>query len=201
VGLGKVLHTKGIEMFAEKTYTVKGIAPLLMHNGQMVNPLNPLVKEIKKISSKRKKTDDDHAELSRLEFQASLYVNSAGEYIIPAEMIEATLINGAKKRKLGTKFKSAVFVENDGKLDYEGPKEWEKRLKDPNCVNISKVRVQQNSVMRTRPQFNVWGTTFTVLYDPELVDASDLDNAVADAGRQCGFGDWRPRFGRFTVAA
>ena len=187
-------------MFAEKTYKVVGLAPLLMHNGQMVNPLNPIVKEIKKISSKRKKTDDDHAEISRLEFQASLYTNAKSEYIIPAEMIEATLINGAKKRKLGTKFKSAVFVEADGVLTYDGPKKWEERFKDSNCVNISKVRVQQNSVMRTRPQFNSWSTEFTVQYDPELVDESDLDNAVADAGRQCGFGDWRPRYGRFAIA-
>ena len=56
----------------ETTITIRGIAPLLMHNGQLANPLNPLAKEMKKVTSVRTKTDEHHLELQRLEFLAGL---------------------------------------------------------------------------------------------------------------------------------
>lgn len=73
-----------------------GFAPLLMHNGAMANPLNPRVKEMKAITSLRKKTDENHLELQRLEFAASLYLDAKGRVIIPSSNIEGTLVEGAK---------------------------------------------------------------------------------------------------------
>ena len=80
---------------------IQGVVPLILHNGQLVNPLNPISKEMKKISSKRAKTESDYEELARLEFMGSLYLNEKKEPVIPGECIEATLINAAKKSKKG----------------------------------------------------------------------------------------------------
>ena len=57
-------------MLSSLTFRCVGIAPLLMHNGSLANPLNPKVKEMKEITSLRKKTDENHLELQRLEFAA-----------------------------------------------------------------------------------------------------------------------------------
>jgi hypothetical protein len=43
------------------------VAPLLCHNGQLADPLNDIARQMKKISSKREKTDTDLEELARLE--------------------------------------------------------------------------------------------------------------------------------------
>ena len=86
-------------------FKIEGISPLLMHNGQLANPLNPLVKQMKALTGQRKKTDEVHLELSRLEFRAGLYVSSSGAVQIPAELLESCLIEGAKKSKLGKQFK------------------------------------------------------------------------------------------------
>ena len=40
------------------------VAPLLCHNGQLADPLNDLVRQMKKISGKREKTDADLEELA-----------------------------------------------------------------------------------------------------------------------------------------
>lgn len=47
-----------------------GVAPLLQHNGQTTDPLNPFSRAMSEISSKRKKTEADHRERDRLEFLA-----------------------------------------------------------------------------------------------------------------------------------
>ena len=36
---------------------------------------------------------------------------------------------------------------------------------------------------------------------PSLLNAGDVRNFLTAAGEQIGIGDWRPRFGRFIVAA
>lgn len=59
----------------EFTITVTGTQPLLMHNSRMANPLDPIVKAVGKITSKRVKTDDDQEELARLDFYGGLYLD------------------------------------------------------------------------------------------------------------------------------
>ncbi len=48
------------------TYTIRGTTPMLMHSERLANPFDPLTKEIKAISGKRKKTEDDLLEMARL---------------------------------------------------------------------------------------------------------------------------------------
>ena len=78
-------------------FRFNGIAPLLMHNGALANPLNPLVKEMKAITGLRKKTDEHHLELQWLEFRASLYLDAKGRVIVPSSNIEGTLVEVRKE--------------------------------------------------------------------------------------------------------
>jgi hypothetical protein len=61
------------------------------------------------------------------------------------------------------------------------------------------VRVQQNRVMRSRPLFRKWSCTFTVEFDTEVVNTEQVIEAIIASGRYEGFGDWRPKYGRFEI--
>ena len=181
--------------------TIEGVSPLLMHNGQTADPLNKFSKELKAVSSKRKKTDEDYAEMSRIEWHAGLYVNRDGFLVIPSEILEASIGDGAKKSKLGKAFKSAVFVDQDAILDIGiGPKKKAIDLwGDDQYRDVRGVRVGQARIMRTRPIFTNWKAKFVVNYDDEQVNESEVVRALEDAGSKSGLCDNRPKYGRFRV--
>lgn len=185
-------------MIKNKTYRIEGRAPLLMHNGQLCDPLNRHAKALAKISGKKKKTDADHEAMQKTEFLGGLYLNADMRPIIPAEMLEACIRNGARKRAKGKTVETGLTVESDAVLIYDGPTDPDE-LYAAGFYDRSKARVRANSVMRTRPRFNRWSLEFEVSYDATLIDQSDIDEALATAGRLCALGDWRPRFGRFDV--
>jgi hypothetical protein len=178
---------------------VVGDAPLLMHNGQLADPLNKWSKALKELSGQRKKTEEVHVEMSRIEWLGGLYVNGDGKAIIPSECIEAAIYEGAKKQKLGKAFKSAVFVYEDAVLDIGTKKKLEDLWGDDNYRDTRGVRIGTSRIMRTRPVFKQWKARFEVAFDDEQVNASDVERAVNDAGRLVGFLDYRPKFGRFSV--
>ena len=77
------------------TLKIEGLAPLLMHNARLANPLDTIVQAKKPIAAKRTKTDDDHALLSKYEFLGGLYIDAdAGPYL-PAENIERCIRDAA----------------------------------------------------------------------------------------------------------
>ncbi len=178
---------------------ITGIAPLLMHNGQLSDPLNEHAKAMKEVSSKRKKTDEDHEEMSRLEFAGGLYVDEKGRPAIPASMIESFLHCGAKKSKLGKDFLAGAYCEDESfALEYTGPKKVEALWANKSFVDRRNVRVQKNRVMRTRPIFREWALDVVVVFDPNTINRRALRKAAEDAGG-LGMGDYRPRFGRCLV--
>jgi len=180
--------------------------PMLMHSSVLADPLNPATKERNEISSKRKKVDADHEELARLEFKASLYIGKEGRVIIPKNVLDAVAIAGAKKSKRGVDFKSQVFCKKSPELNYEKKDEsltgqdlikylWS----DEYFRSVAPVSVGQGkTIMRTRPKFSNWSldTEFECFGE---VDKDAVVKALQDAGRTGGLGDWRPRYGRFTV--
>ena len=67
-----------------------GLVPLILHNARLADPLDPISKAMKTVSSKRKKTDADFEELARLEFEGGLYMVD-DEPVIPARLIYGLL--------------------------------------------------------------------------------------------------------------
>jgi len=181
--------------------SIKGVAPLLMHSGRTKDPLDDFTKEIKKVSSKRNKTDEDFETMAKLEWFASLYLNQDRRLIIPSENIEACIAKGAAKNKNGLKVKSGMIIlENPGPLlEYNGSPTVEKLFEDKQFVNRNAVNVQRNSVIRTRPIFYEWGLTFTIHYDPKVIEKEEIMASITNAGRFNALGDWRPKYGRFEI--
>jgi hypothetical protein len=183
------------------SYTIEGETPgLLMHNGRLANPLDEMTKGLKEITSKRKKSDEDHVEVMRREWMGGLYFDEEIGPYIPGSCLDAILVEGAKKRKLGKSFKSAVFTDaGEYPLSYDGPRTIAGLWADPKFRDVQGVRVGQARVMRCRPLFKRWALTFSVLLQPSELNPADVTEALEEAGRSVGLCDYRPRYGRFTV--
>ena len=184
---------------------VTGVTPLLMHSDRYANPLDAMAKQHKSLTSKRKKTDDDHAAIARSELLGSLYYNKEQGIHLPAENLKACLVEAAKLNRLGTEFKRSLMILEDVlPLDYRGPKDPEALADDPNFVLAKSVVVTGGSrIMRVRPRFPAgWSFTANIEFDETRIDPSELKIVVENAGRYVGLGDWRPAkggsYGRFT---
>lgn len=191
-------------MYRTVEFQIKGVVPTIMCNGQTADPLNSFAKRMKKISSKKNKTEEDHMELAKIEWYASLYLDKDGRPCWPSENIESMLVYAAKKIRKGTDAKAAVFIEENAPIIYEGPKNadslWIFRSFDNNPF-ISRVPavVNRSRVMRTRPIFNEWSLEFDVNFLPDMFDEQQIIDTVETAGRVIGLSDWRPKYGRFIV--
>lgn len=185
-------------MYQELKFKIEGMSPLLMHNDQMADPLNPYAIEMKKISKVRVKTDEHHAHLAAIEWEASLYLEEQ-QIVIPGENIERMLIDAGKKTRLGREFTSGMMCDGSWPLKYAGPGEYVKLYKDKNFVDRRAVKVQTSKVMRTRPIFNTWSLAFAVQFLPSILNADAIKQALTTAGQIIGLCDYRPKFGRFVV--
>lgn len=179
-------------------FRLTGDAPLISHNGQTADPLNRYAKAMKAISGKRKKTDSDLEELARLEFLAGLYLGDNGP-ILPMMMIDACVIDAAKKSREAVLAKSGFFTVGNAPLEYDGPRSADDLWKDERFRLSVPVRVQTARIIRTRPIFNEWAATVTVQYEDSVINAATVAGWFGVAGALVGLGDWRPRFGRFQA--
>ncbi len=173
---------------------------LLMHNGQLADPMNEYTKELKKRTQKKKKSDDDQLDIAQAEFVGGLYFDDALGPVIPSDLLDAVMIHGARRKKLGKEFAPNVrCVDLVHKLDYKGPRTREALWKEPRHVDRRGVKVGQSRVIRTRPRFDDWRVSFEVLVNPCALNVDDVREAIDDAGKYVGLGDYRPRFGCFAV--
>jgi hypothetical protein len=174
-------------------------APVILHNGELANPTNPIVAQQKKISGKRSKTLADHERMAELEFKGSLYVSEELGIIIPSDNIEAVIIKGAMKFKEGPLAKSGMYIEDHAKLIYDGPQDPDSLWEDKSFVFQKMVTIQRNRILRTRPIFHNWSAAIEVHYQNDIIDIVQIEKWLKVAGEQVGLCDWRPRYGRFRV--
>lgn len=186
---------------------VTGIRPLVMHNGLLADPTNPYVIAIKRITSKgsKKMTEADHRERDRLEWMGGLYWSDALGVVVPSDNVERCVQEGAKKSRLGKDCQAAVFVtepEIQIMHDAINGKTREEMLADEaQRFTLRKgVKVQLSRIIRIRPMIPTkWTAAFQLEYDDSIINKANLYQAIVDAGALVGLGDWRPKFGRFTV--
>jgi hypothetical protein len=179
-------------------FRIIGVCPLIMHNGQTADPLNPHSRSIAEITGKSKKTDADHREVARREWFAGLYLMNQAP-CLPGEVIEAAMIKGAMKEKRGPAAKAGMIVENNSPLEYDGPRNLDELWEDELFRLRAAVKVKASKVIRTRPRFNEWAASVEVKYLPSLLNEESMRSFLITAGEQIGIMDWRPRFGRFVV--
>ena len=183
------------------------VQPMLMHNNQTCNPLNKYAKAMKAITSKRKKTDEDFEELSKIEWEAGLYFsNELGPYV-PSINVEGMLREAAKKLKKGKDVTQSVRVfPLEIPLQYTGPRDLDglkkiafsgEKVNGEDFFDMRAVGVNQSTVMRTRPRFNKWAVEFEIIADDTVFNIDDIIQIISIAGNKIGLSDYRPRYGTF----
>lgn len=182
--------------------TAKGTRPLLVHNVQLASPLNRYAKELKRLNSKRVKTDEDRLEIARVEHEGSLYYSDEDGPYIPGSNLFASLIEGARLSKNGRKIERGVMVVDlELPLIYKGPRDiaglWGNG--ESEFVDLRPVVVQRNKVDRCRPIFRDWAIEAEVLLDLSVIELDEFALAAQNAGAMAGLGDYRRSYGRYAV--
>jgi hypothetical protein len=186
------------------TVKIVGTSPLMMHNGRLVNPLDPIVKEMKKITSKTKKTDEDYDQLARLEFIGGLYYDSKIGPYIPANCLWATIRAGARLQKKGPAVeRGLMMVGSMFPLSYTGTRK-STEMYDAGFADIRNAKPPGASgqVMRCRPKFDPpWSVAFDMTFDGAQMASDELRYWTEQAGLLLGLCDGRKGLGmgRFTV--
>lgn len=188
-------------MLQKLNFRIVGIAPLLMHNGQLADPANTYSRKMKEISAKRSKTDADYEELAKLEWFGGLYLYKK-EPCIPGYVFEACLIGkggAARKERMGKEAAIGIWVVNNFPLEYDGPRDPYELWGVDDFQDRSIVRISQSRVVRTRPIFHEWAANINLEFERDVVDEDSVKRWCEVAGLQVGLMDWRPRYGRFVV--
>jgi hypothetical protein len=178
-------------------------SPILLSADRLADPLDEMTIAHKELTSKRKKTEDDHYAIAKSQWRGLLYWDDKLNVVLPTQNIRAAIVNGGKLNKLGMQIKRGTMMENElSPLDY-GKKLsieqlWEQRYLDRRSVVVSQARV-----ICYRPKFVSWNTTFSLLYDENVLDVNQLKQSIDNAGMFVGIGGFRPEkggtFGRFTA--
>jgi hypothetical protein len=175
-----------------------GVRPLIMHCSRLCDPLDPISRDLSRITSKRSKTAADHHEIARIEWFGGLWLDQ-GVPCIPAEAIEAVFLAGARMQRRGAQAAAGIQVDGPARLSYDGPHDIDELWNQPRFRLRVPVRIGAARMMRTRPRFDAWNVEFTASYLPSLLSRSLILDIFTASGFARGLGDWRPRFGRFQV--
>jgi hypothetical protein len=143
--------------------------------------------------SKSRKTDD---------LESYVYRNEAEQLCIPGAQLRMAIVHAAKflqdprspRKSAMDLFKAGVIVLTD--LASVGRKTWEYEHR---CRAV----IQRSAITRVRPALRAgWKVKFDIqVLMPEYITAQMLNEVIANAGRFCALGDYRPTYGRFQVVA
>ena len=181
---------------------VEGTTPLMLNNPQCINPMHPLAKALKALTSKRSKTDEDQMEILHLRFLASPYLNNKGQYIIPSQMIAKSIEAGARENKLGAKFQRSVIIQGDALLKFPEngctPEELYQNHNEK-YVDVRAVGVMKAKVITARMIIPEWSFDTQLSFDETQLNDSEIWNAINAAGLRYGVGTYRACYGRYKA--
>jgi len=184
---------------------IQGTAPILQHAFGTA-ALEELQQE-----AKQRTGQVDYS----LEWMQTMYAGADGYLYQPATHVEGALQKAASafkvKGKAGKTFKDAVkayayVAPEQPHLLWAGqpiPNPTKDLLTTPTDalqVSVMHVKVQRAAVARARLMINVgWELEFTIDVIDDQLPQAVVKEALIEAGRAVGIGDYRPRYGRFNV--
>jgi hypothetical protein len=175
-----------------------GERALLMHSARTVDPLDPVTRELGRLTSKRMKTLADHEQIARVEWHGGLWLNQ-GRPCIPPEAIEAAFVEGAKTRNKGKAAQAGFICKGPALLEYDGPQDVDTLWTDERFRFRCPVRIGNARTIRTRPMFRAWRAEIEAEFLGSLLSREMVVEFFQVSGACKGIGDWRPKFGRFRV--
>lgn len=183
---------------------LQGTSPLLMHNPKLVDPDYEITRQIKQITAKRKKTDEDLRLIERLEWYGGLFVGEdgplKGRIVQPTSKVRKCIAEAAKISRMGKQVERALsFSEVFIPLTYDGSTDIDELYKEDRFHSRLSVGIGQKRVMRVRPKFMPWALSVEGLLVESAMNFDDLERIVELAGVIEGIGDNRVNgYGRFV---
>lgn len=172
----------------EVKFKIESTTALLMHN------VNSMLLE--------KPQTVTHAEWEKSQevFKSRMYIKG-DKLEIPSRVWKAILVEGAKKCGIKQKGKRSTYADII-KATVFMP---EGMALDQNMKDVVKeqgfVSIQNSKVLRIWPKLDTWsGTLNLTLADERQMGVATLEEILKFAGLFVGAGDYRPEFGRFTIA-
>lgn len=183
-------------------FRITGTTPLMLNNPQTVNPMNHFTKELKAITSKRNKTDEDQDEIFHLKFLSCCYLNKKGQYILPSNNIWTSFWEAAKEFRLGKKFEESVVVVDDALLKFAdngcSPEElWQNHA--DKYVDIRNVGIKKSQVTTARFIIPEWSLEGELVFDENQLNKSEVWLSMTNAGLRKGVGTYRRYYGRYKI--
>lgn len=184
------------------TVTVTGMRDLLQHNGRLADALNPYTRRLRKLTSKRQKTDDDLAEIMHVEARGSCWETDDGLLGVPNAAVWRCIYDAAKGFKRGEHIKRALLLDDITVPLLIGGEsvDCDTFLLDGAHVDYRPVVVQRRKTMRARARVPAgWQSVHRFELLTDELDPGELVPILDRAGRLYGIGDWRPTYGRFSA--
>ncbi|GAB1716950.1 MAG: hypothetical protein NTAFB05_19920 [Nitrobacter sp.] len=175
-----------------------GERPLLMHSSRLADPLDPVKIDLDRLTKKRDKTLADHEQIAKVEWHGGLWLLD-GRPCVPSEAIESAFVAAARTRRKGKQAKAGFACVESPLLQYDGPRDLTSLWDDKAFRLRFAVNVNDAKVMRTRPRFPAWHVVADIEFLPGLLNPNEVVEIFEIAGMREGLGDWRPKFGRFSV--
>jgi hypothetical protein len=178
---------------------IVGTRRLIMHAGRLADPLDPITKNLAKLTAKRAKTEADHQAISKAEWFGGLWL-SDGMPCVPAEALMAVFVGAARTRSGGPEARAGLIVSSHARLRYDGPTDLDELWGEERFRLRVPVKLTRGSrTVRTRPCFDHWSVEFTASYLPTLLNRETVLETYAIGGFMKAIGDWRPQNGTFSV--
>jgi len=189
---------------ADIRLVLTGTTPLMCHNPNLSDPDHPITRQIKAITSKTNKTEDDRRAIDKLEWYGGLYTApDVDGPAMPTPNILSCLIAGATKFRKGTAVSDALsFRVLHVPIGYDGPRAIDELWAGESCRIRMPVVVQRQRTWRMRPGFMPWSVAADAFLAEDELDFEEFVRIVQRAGLSKGLGEGRKiGFGRFEGKA
>lgn len=179
--------------------SIKGIAPLMQHRFPMPD-LSTMSKGGHKSTGAQDYTQ---------EWRQYFYADEHGCIYQPSSHIEGALVKAAVNFKVagkrGKSYKDLIVA--NVIIDPERiphnipvPSELDADADKPLYLDMRPVIIQRARVVRIRPTFKAgWVLSFEIQCLDDEIQPDLLQDVLMLAGKTVGIGDYRPKFGRFSV--
>lgn len=179
-----------------------GTKPLLLHNVDLANPLNPWSRKMTELrgTPSKRRTEKWHEEMAYANFMGAFYdIPEVDGIAIPSENLRRSIIGAAKISRLGTAVLRALAVTTAASpLIFDGPKD-PQALWDAGKFQLTRmIRGTGGASPTTYPMFRDWAIRVPFDLDESVLNERDLREVTERAGRIEGLGASRKQgYGRF----
>lgn len=186
--------------------TAKGITPIIFCNPRTANVLDPEVRVMKRLTSKKTKTDQDYEEILQVEWRLKLYWDDEIGLYVPWEMLSSAFHEAAKRHKLGRKTPGVSFTHHLGyPLLTKNHTNLAKLEEDPETKLIKLVKIDKKLILSSRPVFKDWKIKFDLEVDTSYINVNEVIDILSTMSCRVGIGSWRPsspkpgHYGKFMI--